>query len=514
MTDVAVPGRRRTRVGAPRPPQVGSQLGVELDGTTVSWATADGGTISRVERVVGTSPGAAVGEALRRARPSGRIVVAWSARSGVLSERAFPLVGVESRRSALDALVAGAGSACARLGARTPGRNDVPAVVGTADPDEVAGAWHHLDADGVEMILAPMVLSGDGVWMGVGRVGVSLTLVTDGAPRLSRRIATGGLDALAVALGPYGDDGWQHLDRVLNGRLDVGTEALHVIDEHVSALSTAVKDTIASWRRAQRFDASTVYVFGPGSALPTIEARLAAVGIDGLAPPPLQQAPSVDAQQRADGWLAIQAALVDPTTLVGFANQPAAARRAAIARVATRTRRLVVAGLAAGTAAAGLVVPVAHGRVVRHLAHARLAAADREIRRLAADEATYLYVDAGTKQWTTVAATEPDWARTVDAILKSAPAAVAILGVDVDDTADPGFVSVTVHADAGPTTFADLESWAATLTANRAVSKIFAPSAQSDAQPGRSATKTTFELQFEIAVTAVNGHRPFPGGAG
>jgi hypothetical protein len=104
---------------------------------------------------------------------------------------------------------------------------------------------------------------------------------------------------------------------------------------------------------------------------------------------------------------------------------------------------------------------------------------------------------------------EPDWAKLLDAVLKTAPATVQISAIDVDDTTVAGSVAVTVHADASATPFADLERWARDLAGNPAVSNVFAPSAESDAQPDRSPSKTTFDLRFDVTREALQSARPF-----
>jgi hypothetical protein len=486
---------------------------LELDGTTAVWAVARAGIIRDVDQVTSNSPEEALTEAIRRSGAGSDAIVAWAADVETLWQAPFPLVAETNRRQALDALTDDRGGlACARLGPAVPGRNERLAVIATADPDEVAGLWRGVGSPNLKLMLAPLLLADEGLFLGIGRRSTHLTVVADGIPKRSRQLSSGGLDALAATLGAYGGDGWGRLERVLSGWGDAGTDALKSVDAHVAALCSEVLETLSSWRRSDRVDTSVVIVYGAGSALPTLEARLGAAGVQALAPP---QTPAcaLDTTTRAEGWCAILAALAQPDTCIGLPDLGAAAHRAALSRAARQTRRLALRAAAIAVAVLGVVVPLASGRITKRLAAGRLSAARREIAKLAPEEATFLYVHAAADAWTATAATEPDWARTLDAILRTAPTSVRVANVDVDDTTAPGQVTATVHADGRPEAFADLEAWAATLAANKAVSKVFTPSAQSDAQPGRPSTRTTFELEFQVTASVLVTPRPFPGGS-
>lgn len=492
---------RRAPTGSKRATKT---AGIELDGNTATFAIARAGAIVEVDRVTGGLRDSV----LARCASADRILVAWGAPTGTISERSLGVADPADVRSALDAL-AGPRVACART-ARTPAdRGECRGVVGLADAADVAELWPA--GVNLQLVLAPMVLTSPGVWLGIRRSGAELTVVDDGGIRRSRALPGAGLDGIAAALSTYGGDGWGQLDDVLADP-SRHPDIMSLVDRHTAALASEVKTTLASWRRTVTADATTVMVYGLGSALPTLESRLSDQGIAALAPPAGPASAGLDAATRAEAWLAIEAALADHDEFVGFADLRGAARRDALTRAARRTRRLVTLTAVGAAATGGVLIPIGQGRLVHHLAAGHLAASHREITRLAPQEAVYRYVRTASDSWSATAASEPDWGRLLDAILKSAPPPVDVLSVDADDTTQPGAVTVVVHAQGGPQAFIDLERWATTLASNRAVQQVFAPSAESDALAGRGSTKTTFELQFVVAASALATARPFPGG--
>jgi hypothetical protein len=277
-------------------------------------------------------------------------------------------------------------------------------------------------------------------------------------------------------------------------------------------LATEVQNTLSAWRRATRLDAGLVYVYGPGVALPTLESKLASVGLQALTPAAPPGSPDLDIADCATSYVAVLAALADPADFVGFPDRRGDARRAALQHAAQRTKQVTIAAVVAAVAILGIAVPIGRGAIDRGLATRRLHAAQSTIQRLAPYESTYNRVRDAEQAWSANAGAEPDWSRTLAAISASAPAGVNIATLRVDDTSSPGVVTVDVEATGSPAAFADLQSWAHALATNPAVSAVFAPSATTDAGPGRAATKSTFELKFALAARAVTTSRPFPGG--
>ncbi|MHB8465715.1 MAG: hypothetical protein ACYDD7_12900, partial [Acidimicrobiales bacterium] len=406
-----------------------TSVGYEIDRNTVTWAVAHLGNVCHVDQISADTPKQAIAEAMRNSPRAGRAIVAWEAPSAVMSERVLPIVPNASQRSTLDAAVEDADpdrASCARLGDRVAHRNELSCIVGLADSRDVAAMWASIDRRDIELVTGPMVLSEEGIWLGIHRAAVDLTIVADGLPGRSRRIASGGLEALAATLGRYGGDGRSSLERILAGGLDEPPDILRNVDEHVAALCAEVSETLASWRRNQRLNEAVVYVYGPGSALPTLEARFTTAGINPRLPPSSPQLAGVDAPLRARAWIAIQAALVDSSTFIGFADRTAEARRAALMRLAKHSRRAVTMSAIGGIASIGLVVPIVQGRIARNAAVKRLADARCEIRGLGIEERVYSYVEAAVAAWTANAQQEPDWAGTLGAILKSAPPTVSL----------------------------------------------------------------------------------------
>jgi hypothetical protein len=488
----------------------GTVLGIELDGSSATFSISKAGTVREVGVESGTSSAAALAAAIKHVDSSGAVVVAWVAPTGALHRTTIPRVSQGQRRrvaaaSAADQLNAGE-STCARLSTDS---NDL--VIGSASADEVASVLRGTHRP-IELLVGPMVLAHDGLWLGVCHYGATLTQVDGGLPRLSRQLQCGGLAAPAAVLGRHGQAGDVRVTAVLSADSPSDSETARVLDTYVADLADEVRSTLAAWRRNDRVDSSIVRVYGAGAPLPTLEARFDTSGLRALGPPPMDRATQVDSTRLATSLLAIQASLLDPYEVVGFRNESADSRREAISRATARTRRIVRVGLLGGAATLGVIFPILEGTVARHLSVSRLHEAQAILTSLGPEERTYAEVAAARAAWAANASDEPDWSVTLSGVVDSAPTAVSIVSVDLDDTANPGFVTVTVQADGGPSAFADLEAWAHVLANHAGIGSVFTPTAQSDAGPGHSATKTSFELQFTIADTIVTNSLPFPGG--
>jgi hypothetical protein len=456
----------------------------------------------------GASTAAALAAALREAGARDPVIVGWVADGG-LHRTTMPVVPSPQRRAVIAAAaeqLAPGELTCVRVGA--DGRH---AVVGSASGDAVADVLRHAGRP-VALVLAPMTLTEDGLWLGVSRQCAVLTLVEGGIPRLSRRLGCGGLLAPSSALARHGGPGPERLRSVLAGNGSTDSDAVRASDDYVVALATETRATLSSWRRNDRVEAPLAYVYGPGAALPTLESRLAAEGVRALAPPPLANASRIDATTQITSLVAMCASSISVDDIVGFRDTHAEARRVAMSRSAARVRRVALGGILGGAAMLGVVIPVAEGRVARHLSNARLHTADALLAHLAPEERAFTRVNAARSAWLADGAAEPDWSEAIAGVLGSAPPGISFVSVGLDDTTLPGSVTVTVEADGGATTFADLESWAHTLAGRPEVTGVFAPSAQSDGGPGRRPTKTSFQLEFTITAKAVQSPRPFPGG--
>ena len=454
--------------------------GIDVDRDTITYAVARGGVVTEVDQLEKTTLAAA----LPRLRGVDHVIVAWNTASGSISRDPDLFPAEESRLR------------CSR---RRPG--EVP-TVGIADRADIVRLWP--SGEDLRIVLAPMVISTAGTWLGIRRDCAELTVIGDKGLQRSRPLVSGGLSTLGRRLD------WDGLTDLLTDP-DPSTEGLTALDDYTCAVAREVMGTLSSWRKSAPIDHTTVRVYGPGSTLPTLEARLAEEGATALAPPLCPGAPGLDAGARAEAWLAIEAALADPTEFVGFPDVRGDARREAIRRAANQTRRFVALCTGIAAVSAGILVPVAHGTVARHIASDHLATAKRTIASLAAEEAAYRFVQAGGNTWAAHASAEPSWARLLDAVFKTAPPPVGVLSVDADSTSEPGVVVVLVRANGSAQTFADLETWSSALAANPAVGRVFAPSAASDAAPGHPAGKTTFELQFTVVDRALQSPRQFPG---
>ena len=363
-------GTSATGAAPPRPaeahPLTGRRFGVDIDGSTVRVVEAVDDAVASFASYHGQSAADAFQQFLAT-RPQGAITVVWSEADFHLRRMPLPNLPTAALRAGLldaveDTLPMAPGTAL--VAARVvPSRGDgtYQATVAAADRVAVGELWHLIQLPSAKLVPAPMLVTDDGLYLGLRDSGAQLLLAVGGAAIASRSLAAGGLATVRDALSDGEQSPEERLVTISRGGTRLDPVAAAAVDKYSQAISDEVRRTADFWARQGMSVPSEIFVHGQGIALPNLAGKLLDSAFLAKAAPMPRL--SLDAIARADrprAYLALLATQFNPAVQV-LADYPDPLAAERVRRRFERSRvgrRLALVGVGAVAALAAFIAPV------------------------------------------------------------------------------------------------------------------------------------------------------------
>jgi hypothetical protein len=413
-----------------------------LDDAVVSYSTYQGETtLDAFQQFLAT-------------KPSGPVTVAWMTINLHIRRVPLPTVPPIAMRAAiLDAvdenLPLSPGSAIVAARLFSEGEHQ-SAAVAAVDGEALSGVWSQLPHHGLQLVPAPLLLSQDGLFLGIRNNDAHLLLVNGGAITAARPLTVGGLVTVYDRLGEDRGASLERFSTVTRGGTRLDPEAATTVDTYGGEVGDEVRRTVDYWARQGFTVPSEIFVYGPGIVLPNLSGKLLDAAL--FAKPVAMPAVSVDAiarNERPSAYLALHAAMYDPGEQpVASLPNPAAAERDRKRLDKARTvRKLSIAGVGAA-----LVIAACSYLVISpkgDLSSAQDALKKKQIELKGAQSALDLdkLVKSGNSALGKVTAVEPKWEFLVQQIVATAPANTEIASLAFNQVGDQ--VTVTFSAKVG-----------------------------------------------------------------
>lgn len=488
-----------------------SQIGLEIDGDRVTLVEVSGGVAVSARTVTHPNVESAIALALagyknKRTDSAIRLVLACpgvnlrriDVTSAMLERRAFEdaafaAMPVPRETNAVAGIFFDTQSLAGDL--LTPG------IAVIAPSNQVDKVYEALGRRESELVAPPSVLSGlDGVWLGLRHRTADVTLVANGRPVAYRQLRSGGLDAIAGALGDEGA-GMQRLSAALNRTGMVDQIADAEIARYLQNVAVELRQTVDYWDRSGEDVSGTIAVYGPGANASGITAVMAEQRFNvGMHPEIERRLVYLPAAERAAAVTAFLAAVTAGADMpqAAFVNPYAIAHEEDSRRRDRRARRVLAAVIAAGFIGLVSGIPYVGARLDLNDANTDLATARVEFEsasaafeKLSDTELRLEYVEA-------FRSTEPAWPSALSVTFSTMPVGSKIR--ELNATLIEGELRVRASAELTGGSYSDLTKWLDKLRATANVSAAWSESFSN--REGRAIFDVTFTIP---PVTAVEG---------
>ncbi|MGH9067611.1 MAG: hypothetical protein ACRD0J_09000 [Acidimicrobiales bacterium] len=461
VADIVAPTSSRRR-GRPGTRGTRTSIGVELDGSVLRAVTVSGGKIVDYRTYRGSGPGDAIRRWRSRARPRGRVLLAWAGPSHVRQTRlreypdAAMRAAISAKAAEMFPIEAGETDplAGAVFGLPDDHPEGLPVVVGALDTpvgEEILGALAGMDA---MVTVAPLLQRVDGLHLAIRSSIVEMCLVRGSVPLLVRSLGTPGLDSL----------GWGPEDGT---PLDSAAAAL--LSGYVASLVAEVFQTAAFWS-GQAEMPRDLFVSGPGASLPGLETALREAGQSSphirlrpraAAPDPSIDAGAVSVAERVACATAVTAATTELGPWAAITPIGKAEAEAAKTTQARHRWRLAWTVIGLIVLLAVCLSPIVLGRRRVSAAQANLVQAKTGFAGLSKFYDLGQQVKAAESAERSASAKRPVWAPAYGVIDKSIPPGTTLSNLAVKQQGTVLSVSASVTAKGAP--FVPVAAWLTNL---------------------------------------------------
>jgi hypothetical protein len=387
-------------------------------------------------------------------KPSGPVTVAWMAINLHIRRVPLPQVPPIAMRAAiLDAvdenlpLSPGSALVAARLFSEGETQS---AAVAAVDGEALGSVWNQLPQHGIQLVPAPLLLSQDGLFLGIRNNDAHLLLVTGSAITAARPLTVGGLVTVYDRLGDDRTASLERFSTVTRGGTRLDPEAASIVDTYGGEVGDEVRRTVDYWARQGFTVPSEIFVYGPGIVLPNLSGKLLDAAL--FAKPVSMPAISVDAiarNERPSAYLALHAATYDAgeQPVASLPNPAAAERDRKRLDQARAVRKLSIVGAAAAVVVAACAYFVISPKGDLSSAKEALKKKSAELKNAQGALDLDKLVKSGNASLSKVTAVEPKWEFLVQQIIGTAPAHTEISALNFTLNGDT--VSVTFSAKVG-----------------------------------------------------------------
>jgi len=368
---------------------------------------------------------------------------------------------------------------------------------------QVEKAYKSLGRRNTELVAPPTVFSGlDGIWLGIRHRTTDVTLVAEGRPVAYRQLRTGGLDAVASALGD-GATGYSRLNSALHrsGMSDPIAEA--ELSRYLNALAAEFRQTCDYWARSGESVPSTVAPYGAGAVAVGLDKALNDQGFAvGLHPEVERRLVYLPAADRLSAVAGLLAAVTSGSDMpqVAFVNPHAIALAEETARRDRRARRILTAAVGAGVVALVGGIPYLTSQLSLRDARSDLASAQADFSRSSAGylklQDTRNRLDAAES----VIAVQPVWSGALSVTFSTMPLRAQIR--DLSAVVIDGQIRVRTTAELNGGSYADLSNWLEKLRGTANVTAAWSESFSD--RDGRAVFEVSFNLAKPEAVAETN----------
>jgi hypothetical protein len=426
MTESGEPAGYQIPAGKPRK---GRSYGVDLDGNVVRVVELlDNDVIS-----YGTYQGVTTDDAFRKflsTRPNGEVNVSWMGTNMHVLRVPVPVLPDSALRlGILDAvddslpITSGSASIAARLFKSANGVT--MAAVAAVEKESTAGLWEMVGSADVSVVPAPLLMTHDGLYLGVRYSDSNLMLVAGGAVVAARPLAVGGLTSMFEKLGGDPSRAAERFATVARGGTRLDPDAAAVVDNYSATIGDEVRRTVDFWARQGNNVPSEVFVHGPGIVLPNLSGKLLDAAL--FARPvgfPDVSMETIARTERPTAYMALLAAKMElGSQPVGDLVDPRSADRALRNKEKAKRSARLFGGIAvAACAVLAFTVPYGFAKTRNVLATNSRRAAEAKAKGYTKELALKAEVEAGVKAYNSAVAKEIAWETLFKAMYESAPA--------------------------------------------------------------------------------------------
>jgi len=368
---------------------------------------------------------------------------------------------------------------------------------------QVDKAYKSLGRRNTELVAPPTVFSGlDGIWLGIRHRTADVTLVADGRPVAYRQLRTGGLDAVASALGD-GAAGYGRLNTALHhsGMTDHIAEA--ELSRYLNALAAEFRQTCDYWARSGESVPSTVAPYGAGATSLGLEKVLNdqgfAVGMHPEVERRLVYLPAADRMSAVAGFLAAVTSGSDMPQ-VAFVNPHAIALAEETSRRDRRARRVLTAAVGAGVIALVGGIPYLSSQLSLRDARADLVSAQSDFNQSSTGYIKLQDTKNRLNASESVLSVQPFWSGALSVTFATMPLRAEIR--DLSAVVIDGQIRVRTTAELNGGSYADLSNWLEKLRGTANITAAWSESFSD--RDGRAVFEVSFNLAKPEAVTEPN----------
>jgi hypothetical protein len=410
-------------------PRKGRSYGVDIDGNVVRVVELlDNAVVS-----YGTYQGVSTEDAFRKflsSRPSGDVNVAWMGTNIHVVRVPVPALPDNALRlGILDAvedqlpITPGSASIAARIFLAEKGI--AMAAVAAVEKDSTNSLWDIIGNADVGVIPAPLLITQDGLYLGVRYNDANLMLVSGGAVVSARPLAIGGLTSMFEKLGGDPARAAERFATVARGGTRLDPDAATVVDTYSAAIGDEVRRTVDFWARQGNNVPSEVFVHGPGIVLPNLSGKLLDAAL--FARPvglPDVSIETIARTERPTAYLALLAAQMDlgVQPVADFEDPRSADKARRNKAKAKKTFRLLMAVGVAALAVLAFLVPYGIAKTRNVLATNARRTAQNSAKGYAKELKLKADVEAGIKTYNSAVENEIAWETLFNAMYSSAPA--------------------------------------------------------------------------------------------
>ncbi len=388
-------------------------------------------------------------------KPAGTVTVAWMTMNLHIRRVPLPQVPPVAMRAALldavdENLPLSPGSAVVAARLFTEGADAGSAAVAAVDGEALANVWQQLPPSGLQLVPTPLLLSQDGLFLGIRNNDAHLLLVTGGAITAARPLTIGGLVTVFDRLGDDRTASLERFSTVTRGGTRLDPEAAATVDTYGGEVGDEVRRTVDYWARQGFTVPSEIYVYGPGIVLPNLSGKLLDAAL--FAKPVAMPSVAVDAiarNERPSAYLALYAAMFDggEQPVATLPNPAAAERDRRRVDHARTVRKLSVVGVAVALVVAACGYLVMSPKSGLSDAKAALQQKGNELKNSQAALDLDKLVKSGQTALGKVVSVEPKWEVVVRKIMATAPENTQLGQLAFSQVGD--VVTVTLSAKVG-----------------------------------------------------------------
>ena len=364
-----------------------------------------------------------------------------------------------------------------------------------------------------ELVAPPTIFSGlDGIWLGIRHRTADITLVADGRPVAYRQLRTGGLDAVASALGD-GAAGYGRLNSALyqSGVTDHIAEA--ELSRYLNALAAEFRQTCDYWARSGESVPTTVAPYGAGATSIGLEKVLNdqgfAVGMHPEVERRLIYLPAAERLSAVSGFLAAVTSGSDMPQ-VAFVNPHAIVLAEETSRRDRRARRVLSAAVGAGVIALVGGIPYLSSQLNLRDARADLISAQSDFSQSSAGYIKLQDTKNRLSASESVLSIQPTWSGALSVTFATMPLRAEIR--DLSAVVIDGQIRVRTTAELNGGSYADLSNWLMKLRSTANITAAWSESFSN--RDGKAVFEVSFNLAKPEAIAETNSETTNSGEAG